>query len=188
MTIKKIISGLFGTALLVSSQVSMAEGFLYSGPDVLTANRPGAVTLSFLGGYYWFAQKRNMNNTFVPSVDLAYNFDNCWAAEFSWTSINTSQSITDGQGVLGNLFTLDGIYRFPQQGRFQPYLLAGVGNIGLRTAGNNSTQQGVFNAGIGGQLFAENFVAFRGEIRDVYATTQGVNDVMASLGLSFLMG
>lgn len=180
MKFKQLIIGMVGVSLFSISLATQAE--------VLTANRPGAVTFSFMGGNYWFAPKRHINNTEVSTVDVAYNFDKHWAAEFGWTSLDTSQKGTDGQGVLGNLFTLDGIYRFQQHGRFQPYLLAGIGNLGLKTTRSNSTQQGNFNAGVGGQFFMANFVAFRGEVRDIYTTTQGINDWMASLGLSFLIG
>lgn len=179
---KQILAGLF--FLFVSAVSFAAEA---GGPVV--ANPPGAITFSFLGGYYWFSPKRGLNNTEVPTIDAAYNFDNHWAAELGWTPMSTSQKGSyGGQNVTGNLVTLDGIYRFAQHGRFQPYVMAGVGNIGLKASGSNSTQQGVFNAGVGAQLFAEKYVAFRGEVRDVYTTTQGINDVMASVGLSFLIG
>lgn len=158
----------------------------YAYPD---ANRPGAVTLSLLGGNYWFASRRQINNTNLPSADLAYNFDRRWAVELGWAPISTSQkAVSGGRGILGNLFTLDGIFRFNQYDRFQPYLMAGVGNLGLKRARSQSTQQGLFNAGIGTQFFAEDWVAFRGEVRNIYTTTQGYDDWMASLGLSFLIG
>lgn len=152
------------------------------------SNHQGIVTLTLAEGYDWFAPKHHLKNTALPTASLGYDFSDHWGSEFSWSNINTYQRGADPQGVHGNLFMADGIYRFNQHRHFQPYLIAGIGVQGFKRVLHNSTQQGNVNGGIGTQYFVEEWCAFRGEVRDIYTTTGGYNDVMANVGLSFLMG
>lgn len=178
------------STVTATTQVDTTTETVISNPidRSLLTNQPGEITLTFAGGSYRFAHKRQLNNTSIPFLGLAYNFDSNWATELSWISFDTIQKAT-GQGVVGNLFMLDGIYRFQStKCHFQPYVIAGIGNLGLKTGRSHSTQQGDVNAGLGVQWFGDYFLAFRGEVRDVYTTTTGTNDWMALLGINFLWG
>jgi len=155
----------------------------------LAGNRPGALTLSLGDAYYHFANKRNLNNPSLPNIAVDYNFDEHWAAELGVGIINTtttSYHFSSNHGVHGFLYTADGLYRFKSYKRFEPYVLAGLGVIGLKPNGSETVDQGNLNAGIGTQLFATDSLAFRAEVRDLYTISGGKNDYMLNLSINFL--
>lgn len=155
---------------------------------VNAGNYPGAVTFGMAGAYYHFAGKRNVDNTFMPNLALAYNLTDRWAIEAGAGNLNTNFSGSGGT-VHAMLYTLDGIYRFSPTKYFEPYVLAGVGVINLKPpVGTTNQYQSNINAGIGTQWFADKKIALRGEIRDLYTMSGGMNDVMVNFGLSFLFG
>lgn len=153
-------------------------------------NKPGAITTTISGAYYSFAPSRRLENTAIPNIALAYNIDKHWAIEAGMGIINTDQKPSLGErGVHGMLYAIDGIYRFKKHNRFEPYVIAGIGMLGLKPNTNNVEHQGNINAGIGAQYFFGENVALRGELRDVYGTTGAAeNDIMINFGVSFLFG
>jgi len=157
--------------------------------SAMAGNRPGAFTLSFGNGLYFFAPKRNIQNTDIPNASLAYNFDNHWAIEGSVGVLNTNYKGRQGtQAIHGFLYTLDGLYRINTYKRLEPYISAGIGSIGLRPANLNPVNQANINAGIGTQIFIDRSIAFRGELKDIYVLSGGKNDLMLNFNMSFLMG
>ena len=153
-------------------------------------NRPGAFTLTAGGGYYYFTDQRHVENTGLPTFALSYNLNDHWAVEGMYGVINTEQtSDAGGDHVHGNLFLIDGIYRFPSYHVFDPYILVGIGVLGLKPSGTQPTQQGNVNAGIGAQVFLDHSIALRVEARDLYTTTSsGKNEIMVDAGISILVG
>jgi hypothetical protein len=150
-------------------------------------NRPGAFTFTIADAYYHFSSKRHLeNNSSMPNIALAYNADERWAMEVGVGVLNTNYQ--QGRGVHGFLYTLEGLYRFKPYQHFEPYAIAGVGIIGLRPLPNDSEHQGNINAGIGTQFFADESIALRAELRDLYTLAGGKNDWMANIGISFLLG
>lgn len=164
------------------SLLSLVSGISVAG------NHPGAVTLTLADAYYHFSSSRQLDNASMPNVALAYNFDNHWAVEAGVGVINTNQRIS-GSGEHGFLYTVDGLYRLGIHHHFEPYVIAGIGVLGIRPQiNNNSAHQGNVNAGIGTQFFASESIALRAELRDLYTVSGGKNDWMANFGVSFLMG
>jgi OOP family OmpA-OmpF porin len=158
-----------------------------SATSVMAWNNPGAFTLTLADSYYSFASKRHLDSNSVPNAALAYNFDERWAAEFNYGAINTNYH--NSVAVHGGLYTLDGLYRFTSRGRFQPYVIGGIGMMGLKPTVNTEAQyQGNMNVGLGTQFFAANSIALRLEARDLYTMSGGKNDVMLNFGISFLFG
>lgn len=173
-----ILSALAATILFISSAC-------YAG------NHPGQITVSTMESYYHFSTKRSFDNTSVPNIAFAYNIDSHWGLEADLGLINTNINpphVPVKQGVHGFLFTLDGIYRFLPHKIVEPFLSFGLGALNLKPNGNDSQYQGNINAGIGAQIFVDEAIAFRTEIRDLYTLSGGKNDYMIDLGLSFLFG
>lgn len=178
----------------------MKKGFLLlaiaSGLSLLAShgayagNRSGAVTITGGAAYDFFAAKRNINNTWViPTVGLAYNFDERWAIEGTYGNFNTKQAgAALSVPVKGNLYTIDGLYRVGQYGMFEPYVSAGLGVYDINPNGSSASNQANLNAGLGTQIFFDNSIALRGEVRDLYTMSGGKNDVTLGLGVSFLFG
>lgn len=73
-------------------------------------------------------------------------------------------------------------YRF-----VEPYLLAGVGVIGLNPNRNDGHNEGNMNFGIGSDFFIEKSIAFRIEARDFYTFVGGKNDILIGAGIKFLL-
>lgn len=177
---KKYLFALIGTVAAVGCNAATA------------ANLPGAMTLTLSEAYYHFDNDRHMDNTGMPNAAIAYNVDSHWALEAGLGVLNTNLDDDDAigdEGVHGLLFTADAIYRFMPESRFEPYVIGGVGVLGLKPNGTNNVQQGNFNAGVGAQFFINDYIALRVEARDLLMTTGGgMNDFMINGGISFVYG
>ncbi len=174
---------------LLTSMSLMTIGSISCTQTSFAGNLPGSVTLTVGGAYYHFSHKRDLKNTALPNIALAYNFNEHWGIEAAWGFLhanqkdsedssndspffNTFNNDVEHETTHGNLYTIDGIYRFNPYHRLEPYVIAGIGVLGLKPNTNNdSTQSGVLNAGLGAQLFFGERVALRGEVKDIYATT-----------------
>lgn len=157
---------------------------LISIPSAMAWNRSGATTLTLSDAYYHFDPKRQVNNSSMPNFAVAYNFNNRLAAELNVGILNTNYH--NNMRVQGVLYTLDGLYRFMTQNHFEPYIIAGIGMLGLKPNINTQNQyQANVNAGVGTQFFADNMIALRLEARDLYTMSGGKNDVMVNFGVSF---
>ena len=163
---------------------------LLSNTAIFAGNIPGAVTVTVSDAYYHFDEKRKMDNSAMPNLAVAYNFNSHWAFEVAAGVLNTDLKPSKGDhGVHGMLYTVDGLYRFVPYGHLEPYVIAGIGMLSLSPNGDDSEHPGNINAGIGTQLFWGPTVAMRAEIRDIFDTTgETRNDYMINLGVSFLFG
>lgn len=163
--------------------LATATGYCVAG------NRPGVTTLTLADAYYHFSSKRPAlpNAIGMPNLALAYNFNHHWAAEVDVGLINANQRT--GSGIHGLLYSIDALYRFNPKKYWEPYVLAGIGMMTLSPAvGNDTGHQGNVNAGIGTQFFADEGIALRAEVRDLYTMSGGKNDWMINFGVSFLIG
>jgi hypothetical protein len=162
---------------------------IFGSTQLFAGNRAGATTLTLGDGYYMFSKKSDLDNVMVPNIGLAYNFNEHWGLEGNIGLINTNYKTSTGRvGAHGFLYTVDGLYHLAPYGIFEPYLSAGVGDLGLTPPNKGSVHQANVNAGIGTQIFLDNSIALRGEVKDVYVLRGGKNDVMFNLGVSFLFG
>lgn len=152
----------------------------------VASNQSGAVTITPSVGYVFLAHKRHLNNTAVlPEIAVAYNLDKHWALEGTYAAFNTSRHPSGS--MKGNLYMIDGLYRFANYGRLEPYVAAGLGVLYLNQSSNEAANQANLNAGLGAQIFFSESVALRSEVRDLYTMSGGKNDVLLNLGVSFLM-
>lgn len=156
-------------------------------PNCGLVDRAKAITFTLAGGELFLAAKRNMENTGVGMVMLGYDFTEHWAIEglagFYHTHFNNSD---DNRRIDGNLYSVDGIYHFSPFNVFEPYVLAGVGMIGMNPNGNDANNEGNINAGLGLKAFIHPAIAFRIEARDFYTWVGGKNDVLLDGGVTFL--
>jgi OOP family OmpA-OmpF porin len=162
--------------------------FMYQ--NINAGNRAGAFTITPGAAYDFWANKRYFQNTWlIPTLQLAYNFNDQWAIEAMYGTFGTSQTSSAGAGSLnGNVVTIDGLYRFSNfHQRVEPYLAAGLGVFHINPNGTSATNQANINAGMGAQLFFDNSVALRGEVRDLYTISGGKNDVTIGFGVSYLI-
>lgn len=171
---------------------ALASGIaLFGTHSAVAENRAGAITITPGVGYYYFDDKRNLDDTGLGNIGLAYDFTNKWAIEAVYAALNTNQAnITPGtpKHVHGNLYLVDGLYRFYQYKLFEPYVSGGIGAMYLSRSGNDANTLPNVNAAIGAQVFFDRAIALRGEVRDLYTLSGGKNDVMINFGVSILFG
>lgn len=158
-------------------------------------SRADAFTFTLGGGTMHFASSRNMKNTGVGFLGLGYDFTDHWGIEALLGGFNThfNSSEMDDRSISGTLFTIDGLYHFtPPTYRYlnyvEPYVLAGVGVLGMNPNGTNAHNEGNINAGLGLAFFIHPSIAFRVEARDFYTIVGGKNDYMIDGGITFLLG
>ncbi len=159
---------------------------------VFADNRPGAVTLRLADGYVFFADKRQLDNTSIPTIELGYNFNEKWGVQAGVSVINTDIAHPDPgmkPGAHGFYYLLDGVYHFNAHGHFQPYALGGVGITGLKVSNTNDPRdEANVNLGIGAEYFISESITLGVDARDVYTMSGGKNDVMLLAGVKFLFG
>lgn len=159
--------------------------------SVSAGTRPGAFSFRLADGYIFFAQKRHLENTTTPTIELGYEFNDKWGMKGGATVINTNTTGNNpNTGVHGFIYTLDGVYKFAQYEYFEPYALAGIGVTSVNPSTNTSdpNNQANVNAGIGTQFFIDPSIALNAEAKDLYVMSGGKNDVMLTAGITFYFG
>jgi OmpA-OmpF porin, OOP family len=176
-------------------QVWVSLMVLMGSSSVIAGNRPGAVSLTFADAYYKFDSKRHVNSTSMPNFSLAYNVSDHWGIEGTVGVLNSHLSTdletgeVSGDPVHGMLYTINGLYRFVPYKIIEPYVTAGIGDIGVKPSGNEPVQEGLVNAGVGAHVFFDKSLALRAEFRELYTTTgTGFNDYFVNVGISYLIG
>lgn len=175
---KKITLACLGAFVLAVSSHSFA------------GTRPGAFSFRLADGHIFFADKRNLDNTSTPSLELGYEFNDKWGMKAGWTTLNThTKDSIPKMSVHGNIYTVDGVYKFTPHGYFEPYALAGVGVTSIKAENTNDpTNQANMNAGIGSHFFIDPSISLNAEAKDIYTMSGGKNDVMLTVGITFYFG
>lgn len=181
---------LLGTALLMSASSAFA----------INGNPAGTFSVTPGAGYYFFDHSRGVGDTPMADASFGYNFTDNWGAELFVGGMNPNSNTNAGNNNFsGRAFFLDGLYHFPNQTNFEPFVMAGVGMLTLapnqqltpnNPLYNEPSTQANMNAGAGVQYFFSPLVAFRTDVRDIYSTTNtsGNNDVLVNFGVSFVFG
>lgn len=162
---------------------------IHSSTAAFAGNEEGAVSLSLAGGEIFLDSKRHMDNAGIGMIMLGYNFTERWGIEALLGGFDTNfkGNNPSSKTINGTLFSIDGVYRFnPYRYTVQPYILAGIGVLGLNPNKSDANNEGNINAGVGAQLFIHKAIAFRVEARDFYTWVGGKNDFMVDVGMSFL--
>ncbi len=150
-------------------------------------NRPGAVTFRLADGYIFFADKRQFDNTSIPTIELGYNINEKWRIQAGASLINTDTNCDCG--AHGFYYLLDGVYHFNSYGNVVPYALGGVGITSLKTHyTNDPTDEANVNLGVGAEFFIHDTISLNADVRDVYTMSGGKNDVMVTAGITFSFG
>lgn len=170
-------------ALICVSLFSIAAS---STSFALPGNRPGALTFTLGGGYVYLNDKRELENKAAGMVAVDYDLTEHWGVEGMLASLSThyKNEAQDTRHVSGTIFALDGVYHFLTDNKFQPYVLAGVGVIGLSPGRYEANNSGNINAAVGAQLFLTQTFSLRVEARDLYTWEGARNDVFLNAGVS----
>ncbi len=160
----------------------------------MAGTRPGAMSIRLADGYIFFAQKRHIQNTATPTIELGYEFNDQWGVKTGASVLNTNTNHTGPDfSVHGFIYTLDGVFKFAKHGKVEPYALGGVGVTSIKVHNYpnynaDPTNQANVNAGLGAHYFIDPSISLNAEAKDLYTLSGGKNDVMLTAGVTFYFG
>lgn len=156
-------------------------------------NRQGAVTVSpFVGGYYLDHDQHEENRP-IFGVRAGYNFTKHWGAEgmFGYSLTETKQEYNSRETDLYR-YGAEVLYHFMPDGKFVPFVAAGIGGTNFMTANTPSTLNHVaalLDYGLGVKYFVADDVALRADVRHaILIQDLGHNNLEYSVGLTFQLG
>ncbi len=126
----------------------------------------------------------SINNDNGPGIALGTEMDDNWRVEISWDNIKAVT--TSAISVDTTLLQINSVYTFDTDNRWQPFILAGIGNISNKFAVNPAyTADGSsFNLGFGLRYDINATFGFRTDIRTVHTFDHATNDVLFTLGFN----
>ncbi|MDH3387130.1 MAG: porin family protein, partial [Gammaproteobacteria bacterium] len=116
-------------AILVAAATLTCSAFAADEPPGFTIN-PGI-------GMTEFDSSTQLDEDSHWSLGFGYRFDNPWALELNYASVDTNSKPT-GLGVDVDYLTLGGLYHLPSQSSWKPFLSLGLGERGIDASGASS--------------------------------------------------
>lgn len=164
--------------------------------------REGSFEVSPFVGYNWFQDKQNLKDRPVFGGRLGYNFNQRWGIE---ATVEFIKSGVKDQALRGpregqfahpmddvdlTFYHLDAVYHFMPEGRFNPFVVAGVG--GAHYSPTISTKDmAAFNVGVGAKYWLTDHVALRADVRDYMVTEivqETYHNIAATVGVTLAFG
>ncbi|HEX9156739.1 MAG TPA: OmpA family protein, partial [Syntrophales bacterium] len=164
--------------------------------------REGSIELSPFVGYNFFQDKQNLKDSFVYGGRLGYNFTPHWGiegtVEFMKSSVDdkTLRDPKEGQffhpvdDVDLYFYHVDAVYHFMPEGRFNPFVVAGIGGAHYKPRISDH-DMAAFNLGAGAKFWVTDRIAIRGDLRDYMVTEivqETYHNVAATVGVTFAFG
>lgn len=164
--------------------------------------KAGSFEVSPFVGYNVFENDQNLDDDLSFGGRLGYNFTKHFGVEAVGEYINTDvddKSITgakEGQyrsptdDVDLTFYHLDAVYHFMPEGRFNPFVLAGVGGAHYSPDISDS-DMGVINVGVGAKYWIKDNIALRVDVRDTMVTEffqETYHNLGATVGVVFAFG
>ena len=139
------------------------------------------VTFSPMIGQYNFDSNRDVEDDFLYSFGLGYQFNSPWAVELVYLGARTEPDRSNTHVDLDQI-RLDGLYHFPREGNFQTYLAAGIGESEYTRRFSDAVETNI-NAGGGVRYFLSPKLSLRGDVRLIGSFDEEDTDLALSFGL-----
>jgi OOP family OmpA-OmpF porin len=152
------------------------------------ANRSGAYSLSPSLGGYVFEGDQDLDDALTYSLGLGYNLTDSWSTEFVLNYFDTDADSGTGDDVDGLVYRLDTLYNFTPESSLVPFIAGGLGGITLDPDHSRSTTNFLLNYGVGLKYFLTDSLAFRGDLRHIFAFGDPENNFIYSAGLTYQFG
>jgi len=164
--------------------------------------KAGSFEVSPFVGYSLFENDQNLDDAPVFGGRLGYNFTKHFGIEAVGEYIRTGvddRSITgakEGQyrgptdDVDLTFYHLDAVYHFMPDGRFNPFVVAGLGGAHYSPDISDS-DMGVINVGVGAKYWLKDNIALRVDVRDTMVTEffqETYHNLGATVGVVFAFG
>ncbi|MDA8177951.1 MAG: OmpA family protein [Deltaproteobacteria bacterium] len=164
--------------------------------------REGSIEVSPFVGYNFFQNKQNLKDRPVYGGRIGYNFTPHWGiegtVEFIKSGVDDKNKTGVKEGQFGypmddvdlTFYHLDAVYHFMPEGRFNPFVVAGVG--GAHYSPTISTRDmAAFNVGVGAKYWITDRIALRADLRDYMVTEivqETYHNVAATVGITLAFG
>jgi OOP family OmpA-OmpF porin len=164
--------------------------------------KAGSVEVGAFGGFNFFEQSQNLNNQPAYGGRLGYNFTRHFGIEVAGEYIRSSvfdkakTGLTEGQfgsptdGVDLTFYHLDAVYHFMPEGKFNPFIVAGVGGAHYNPT-ISTKEMAAFNVGVGAKYWLTDNIALRFDVQDYMVTEifqETYHNIGVTLGISFAFG
>ena len=153
--------------------------------------RPATFSVTpYIGGYL-FDKDQKLRNAPVAGINLGYNFTKYFGVEVSGDYIATKYDLTvshSRESDVGN-YRLDGILNLIPDSRLVPFIFAGFGGQSIdypRNVRNRTASAADYGAGL--RFFFTDWLALRGDVRQIYIFDDSRKDFEFTLGLTFYFG
>lgn len=153
----------------------------------------GQFTITPKAGYHYFDSKTgdvfgaDLEEDVTYGGSIGYRFTKNFSLEANYLETKADFEGTAAEAK-SKQYSVDGVYRFNTENRFQPYLLLGAGESHIRPDGSDKYKDTIINGGVGAFVALNNHVNLRGELRAVHNHDESYTDGMALLGLELAMG
>jgi OOP family OmpA-OmpF porin len=156
--------------------------FFWSAAIFAVPDRTHTFVLTPTISYYHFDHHLYLKDQTMPALSLEYGLNRRVSAELFLIDLSSKNEVN--QSVNGIFCTLDGMYHFRSHRTFQPYLLAGIGVTYLHPhKALETASQMHLDVGVGLKYFVSDRIALRTEVRDVYTTLNGKQDLVFAFGV-----
>lgn len=160
------------------------------------------VTFTPMGAYQWFDSgtvEELLATPSAPDIEdhegyalaLGYRFTPAVGVEVNYGRTKTgteADPLNPSQSVRNSRLSADAYYAFNADGKFSPYVLAGVGQTRLKATSLPGNEDTLGELGLGAFYRFNSNVALRMEVRDVHNIDNDLDDQLALLGLEFSPG
>jgi OOP family OmpA-OmpF porin len=137
-------------------------------------------------GHFNFDSNRDVEDDFLYSFGLGYQFDSPWAVELVYLGSRTETDRNNTHVDLDQI-RLDGIYNLPRKGNFQTYLAAGIGESDYTRRFSDAVETNI-NAGGGVRYFLSPKLSLRGDVRLIGSMDEEDTDWALSVGMHYAFG
>jgi OOP family OmpA-OmpF porin len=154
--------------------------------------RPATFSVMPYFGGYLFDKDQQLRNAPVAGINLGYNFTKYFGVEVSGDYIETKYDLTvvshSRSSEVGN-YRLDAVINLLPDSRLVPFVFAGFGGQSIdypRSVPNKVASAVDYGAGL--KFFFTNWLALRGDARQIYVFDGSRKDFEFTMGVVFYFG
>lgn len=163
--------------------------------------REGSFEVSpFIGGFF-YEDEENLKDRPVLGVRLGYNFTKNFGIEGTLEHVNTRVDrsgarntpdsppfFTPDDGVKNTLYHIDAIYHFMPERKFNPFVVAGIGESHFNASSTGNTDRFLIDFGVGAKYWMTGNTALRADVRDIVTVDRTFHNIEATVGIVFAFG
>jgi OOP family OmpA-OmpF porin len=182
----------------------MAAAFVFLLPlSARSEIKAGSFEVNPFVGYNFFESGQNLENRPIYGGRLGYNFTRHFgievAGEYIRTRLDDKAKTDNTEGQFGypmdkvdlSIYHIDAVYHFIPDGKFNPFILAGIGGAHYNPRINNTGDMAAFNVGVGAKYWVTDNIALRVDLKDYMVTEilqETYHNFGATIGITFAFG